>query len=81
MRSFHSSQDDERSREPLIGKRNKAMSAIEGRGLVLVIVGLLFASALTSMPTLFYFWDPTAESRNQHVSLISRVTDRSIRRN
>ena len=33
------------------------MSAVEGRGLVLVTVGLLFAVALTSMPTLFHFWD------------------------
>ena len=50
-------QDNEQFEETLIFRRKKVMSAVEGRGLVLVTVGLLFAIVLTSTPTLFHFWD------------------------
>ena len=50
-------QDNEQFEETLIFRRKKVMSAVEGRGLVLVTVSLLFAIVLTSTPTLFHFWD------------------------
>ena len=52
--------------EPLLSKQSKkGLSAIEGRGLVLVTAGLLFAILLTSMPTVFHLWDPTPDYKSQ----------------
>ena len=66
-------QDDEKYDEPLISaSRKKGISAVEGRGLVLVTVGLLIAIVLMSMPTLFHFWDfVTSAGSNKQVQTCS----------
>jgi hypothetical protein len=55
-------------REPLLTKKPKGLSAIEGRGLVLVTVSLSFAILLTSVPTIFHFWDPTPDYESQEIT-------------